>query len=462
MTGAAGVDLESELEAEIAAARHVVPHLGVHIVELESGRQVAAHEPSRPRIPASNQKLLTTAAVLHHLGPGYLFETPFVMRGEVVDGRLRGDLGVAGRGDPNISGRLHEGDGTREFRRWAAALRGRGVRRVEGDLYLSHGFFDDRLLHPDWPRDQLHRWYEAPVEALSFRDNTFLTRVWGARRAGEPAVVDVVPEIPLLNVSNGVMTSSSQRRHFVRIGRPAAKEGVVVTGFFYSEASPIDVPVAVRDPVIYFGTVLRRVLNENGVWFDGELRPVERLPGRWTLLSTHESDLLTTIEVTNKRSQNFYAESLFKLLGAELCGDGSWEGGRRVVEAFAVDHLGWDPETFVVADGSGMSRENRLSPRQLTTLLRRMHEHRWSREFKRSLAYSGEDGGSLHERLDEPPYVGNVAAKTGTLSGVSTLSGYVKARSGTLYAFSILGNGGAVWRGRRVQDDILEALVDHG
>ena len=126
---------------------------------------------------ASNSKLFTTAAALDALGPAYVFETRFLMRGAVDRGVLHGDLGVIGAGDPQISGREYDGDPYGAFRPWAAALRERGIERITGDLYLAHGLFEPMEIHPEWPRDQLTDWYEAPIAALAFSDNCILVRV---------------------------------------------------------------------------------------------------------------------------------------------------------------------------------------------------------------------------------------------------------------------------------------------
>ena len=179
-------------------------------------------------------------------------------------------------------------------------------------------------------------------------------------------------------------------------------------------------------------------------------------------MAEHRTDLLTTVEVILKRSQNFYAESLLKTLGAELCGEGSWEAGLEVLAEY-LDGVGIPRGGYQLADGSGMSRGNRMSPRQLTWLLSYMHRRPLGREFIRSLSYSGEPEMTWERRLAEPPYRGNVVAKTGGLNGVSTLSGYAKSTSGRVYAFSILMNGAAErWRAKRAQDRILRVLIDSG
>lgn len=449
--------LHNALQVQVAQALRVTSALGVHVVDLDTGESVYGYNPDEPRVIASNTKLFTTAAILDALGPGYFFETRFLMHGPVRDGVLRGPLGVVGSGDPQISGRDYGGDSFAAFRGWARALRDKGVERVTGDVYLDHGLYDPPVVHPDWPRDQLTRWYEAPVEALSFSDNCLLVRVWPGR-PGQAAQVELVPDVPVLQLRNTARTIGKGGQNVV-IHRSG--EELFVKGNIRSNSGPVETWVTVPDPVRYFGEGLVAALAEEGIRIDGRLRPVDRLPSLvWERVAIHRSDLLSAIRVTNKRSQNFYAESLAKHLGALRCGQGSWEDGVKAIGEFATG-IGIPRGSFEMADGSGMSRGNRFAPRHLTLLLRHMFFHEAGAEFAQSLPYSGEDLGSWKRRMAQPPYRGNVFAKTGTLEGVSALSGYAKATSGKAYAFSILLNrvGGDA---RAAQDRIIMALVDNG
>jgi D-alanyl-D-alanine carboxypeptidase/D-alanyl-D-alanine-endopeptidase (penicillin-binding protein 4) len=467
MAAAATVAVDGELGGRLApavrAATRLAPATGVHVVDLESGETVFSHAAETPRILASNTKLVTSAAALELLGPGYVFRTPVLARGAVAGGWLRGDLAVVGGGDPNISGRLHDGDPLAVFRLWAAELLRRGIRRVEGDVYLVHGLFEPPRVHPDWPRDQLDRYYEAPVEALSFSDNAVLVRVAPGTAAGRPAQVETVPDLPLFSFDNRAATTSSRRRHRVAIDRIDGSNRLRVAGAVLRRAAPVESWIAVADPLAYFGAAMREALAEEGIAVSGEMRAVAELPaGPWRKVAEHRSDLLTTVEVILKRSQNFYAESLLKLLGAELCGEGSWEAGLEVLAEY-LDGVGIPRGGYELADGSGMSRGNRMSPRQVTWLLSYMRRRPLAREFMLALSHSGEPETAWERRLAEPAYRSNVFAKTGGLNGVSTLSGYVKAGSGRLYAFSILMNGAAErWRAKRAQDAILRVLIDSG
>jgi len=450
--------LELALQAEVGRAQQASAELGVHIVELDSGETVYALNADAPRIIASNSKLFTTAAALDAFGPGYFFETRFVRRGKVRNGVLEGDLGVVGGGDPHISGRDYAGDSYAAFRPWAQDLREHGINRVTGDVYLAHGLFAPPNIHPDWPRDQLTRWYEAPVDALSFSDDCILVRVWPSASGGRPRV-ELVPDVPVLRLENTARTIPGRRGQQVIIARVG--DALVVRGAIWKGSGPVETWVTIPDPVRYFGEGLKAALAEGGVAVDGHLRPVDELPGAvWEGVGVHRSDLLSIIQVTNKRSQNFYAETLAKHLGALRCGHGSWPGGMQAIGEF-LQGIGVPAGSFTMADGSGMSRENRFAARHLTLLLRHMFFHPAGREFAQSLPYSGEDMGSWKRRMAVPPYRGNVLAKTGTLDGVSALSGYAKAVSGKSYAFSILCNrtrGDA----RLAQDRIVMALIDNG
>jgi D-alanyl-D-alanine carboxypeptidase/D-alanyl-D-alanine-endopeptidase (penicillin-binding protein 4) len=453
--------LSAALEREVTAAQRTARSLGVHVVDLADRRPVYGYDEDQPRILASNTKLLTAAAALAELGPDYVFTTRVMVRGRQDGDTLDGDLAVIGSGDPNLSGRFHEGDPYAVFRPWAAALAARGIRRVAGDLVLVNGLFEAPRVHPDWPRDQLTTWYEAPVDALSFSDNCVLVRIRPGRNAGAAAVVETVPSLDYFKFRNTARTGDHGGSLFVT--REDDDDVLVVSGVISRRSGPIDVWVAVHDPEAYFGAALRDALSEEGIEISGATRPVHGLPeGAWEEVARHESDIASTLAVTLKRSQNFYAECLAKLLGRRVEGKGSWPAAVRAMTGLLVG-LGLSPGQFRLADGSGLSRSDQATPRAMTSLLERMYFHSFGRDFVRSLPYSGEDGLAWHRRLADPPYRGNVFAKTGTLNGVSALSGYARGASGRVYAFSILCNQvRSNAAAHAAQDRIVRALIDRG
>jgi len=456
-------DLERALREAASSTERSSGSVSIHVVEMASNETIFELRPDESRIIASNTKLFTTAAALDRLGPGFFFETNVLTRGQLRAGRLDGDLAVVGGGDPNISGRHYEGDSLAVFRAWASSIKDRGIQAVEGDVFLVHGYFEPPRVHPDWPRDQLGKWYEAPVEALSFNDNCVLVRVWPGQGVGAPARVEMVPDLPVFEVRNSARTINSSRQHKVIVDRVNGSNVVSVSGSVFQHAAPVETWVTVPDPLVYFAAALRRAFDEEGLDLQGRVLFSRHLPvAHWEWAAGYRTDLMTTAEVINKRSQNFFAESLLKLMGAELCGEGSWEAGKMVVEEF-LESLEIPAGTYQLADGSGMSRHNRFTARQITSLLRFMYFHPRGRDFLLTLPYSGEPGLKWERRLAEQPYRGNVFAKTGSLLGVSTLSGYIKARSGKIYAFSILCNRTrANWQAQKAQDQIVRAVVNHG
>ncbi|MGE0641456.1 MAG: D-alanyl-D-alanine carboxypeptidase/D-alanyl-D-alanine-endopeptidase [Thermoanaerobaculia bacterium] len=459
----AALSLEDALTREVQAARASARELGVHIVDLSSHAPAFGYAADEPRILASNTKLLTTAAALGILGGQFEFETRVMGRGTITGDRLVGDVAIVGDGDPNISGRFHDGDSYGVFRSWARQLLGEGIRHVSGDLLMVDGIFQPPSVHPDWPRDQLSAWYEAPVEGLSFNDNCVLVRVTPGSRAGLPAHVETVPRLDYFEIRSTATTTGSRARSHLAIGRLADSETIVVSGAIYTGSGPSEEWVAVQNPAAYFAAGVRAAFAEEGVEIDGGTFFVAAALGsEWQLLASHRSGLARTLEVTNKRSQNFYAESLAKYLGYSQRGEGSWSAGVGVVSEF-LDRLGVAPESFHLVDGSGLSRGNVMSPRAMTQLLEKMYFHPLGREFVRSLPYSGEQGLHWQRRLARTPYAGNVFAKTGTIRGVSTLSGYAKAASGRVYAFSILCNQvRSTAAAKAAQDRIVSALIDRG
>lgn len=458
---AAQASLQSTLSAPVEVARRSAGAVGVAVIDVTSGEAVYDFNAGQELIPASNTKLVTTAAALVALGPGYQFVTPLLANGEVVDGVLHGDLAVVGGGDPNLSGRFHSGRPLAVFESWIGRLHELGIERVTGGLYLVDGLFGSTYVHPSWPPEQLDNWYEAPVGALSFNDNCVLVQVRPGAPGG-PVEVELDPGVGALVVENRATTGSSSSGMSLAIGRRPGSDVVEIWGTLPADWPAVERWVTVPDPAAYFGAAFGHALATAGIEIAGARRRLDELPpGDWRRLAELRSDLLTTIEVTNRRSQNFYAESLLKLLGARLCGEGTWEAGVDAV-GHALARLGLDGP-LRQADGSGMSRDNRLAPSDFTTLLTAMADHRYGGEFLRSLPWGGQPETTLEKRFRIAPYRGNIFAKTGYLSGVTALSGYAKARSGRLYAFSILINGASGYaRGRDLADAIVRTLIDAG
>jgi len=417
-------------------------------------------------ILASTTKLFTTAAALDRLGPDYRFRTTLLEDGELLpDGTLAGRLVVRGGGDPAISGRLYENDPWAVFRPWSEAVQARGIRSIRDGLLLDTSFFDDERTHPDWPAAQEQHWWQAPVSALSYNDNVVLVRVTGGLRPGGRASLGFYPAKPFLMSLVGRVSTQKGRRARVGVSRRAGSAKVVASGAVGSRRTWSG-DVTVVDPPLYLASAFTSVLREEGIAVDGlpEVRAeAPPVPEASRVLHVHETPILPTLAVCNKRSHSFFAEQILKTLGAERRGRGTWENGLAEVSEF-VRSLGLDPSRYRLADGSGRSRENVASASAYLDFLQALAT-RWRHfgAFEPTLAVTGDMAGSLRYRMLGPDTRGKVFAKTGNIAGVVTLAGYVEARSGKRYAFVILANGGcSEGRGHAWQDRILTELARRG
>lgn len=435
--------------------------VSLQIVELESGRSVAERNPHLALSPASNMKLFTTAAAIDLLEPSFEVTTGVYTRGEIdASGTLNGDVKVVGRGDPTIGGRFHDGSATAVLQEWAADLKRAGVKNITGDLILEYGYMDTDYIHPTWPLDQLVNWYEAPVSAFSMQEGCVEVRVLPSR-VGQPCVVQLEPPTSYVHVENTCRTG----RGLPFITRHRGSNTVIVRGGVPARSGATEVFVTVENPVHYFAAVTNETFQREGIRIMGNISLVARDPRPdWRLVSKHSTPLSILVYVINKKSQNHYAEQVLKMIGAEERKQGSWAAGNAEVQEWLTTKIGVPANEFHPVDGSGMSRDNRASANAFVSLLRYMWKSPWRQEFVSSLPYTGDPDSKFGNRLRRPPYARQIYAKTGYISGVIGLSGYVHAQSGKVYAFSFLFNRYrvGVFAVYNLQDEMLKEIVRSG
>jgi D-alanyl-D-alanine carboxypeptidase/D-alanyl-D-alanine-endopeptidase (penicillin-binding protein 4) len=436
-------DLAAAIARRIDRANVPAERLGVAI--LTRGARpgiVFLRGHAEPLVPASTAKILTAAAALDLLGPGHMFTTTVTGRGTLgPGGTLDGDLVVHGSGDPNVSGRFHDGDPLAVLRRMAAAVHAAGIRRVTGALVLDDGPFDREWVHPTWDVRDLDRWYGAPVSGLAFNDGCVDLVVRGGAAAGPEAALEARSSAGPWRLENRVRT--------VATGDPAVGalwlgngtlrvQGTIAAGREYAFSHPV------REPLAWFAGAFLLALRDAGVTVEGGGRAAEsaadRLPGRLRL-AQHGSDLPRTLAVMNQRSHNFYASLLFKAAGVAATGSGSWAGGERAIAEMLRRRGLQDEGRTRVVDGSGLSRENRTTAATLARVLVSFDQDLLRGPLlEESLAAPGGDG-TLRRRLTTGDLDRRLRAKTGTLTGVHGLAGYLDGRDGHPgYAFAILVN----------------------
>jgi D-alanyl-D-alanine carboxypeptidase/D-alanyl-D-alanine-endopeptidase (penicillin-binding protein 4) len=443
--------LGDEIAALVAAAAPKDAKVGIAVWSVAQRKAVFAAGARDPLLLASNTKLLTTAAALCRLGADFRFRTSI--------GTVGNEIHVFAGGDPNLGGRFHDDDPTAIFRQWAAKLKAAGVLKA-GRLVLHTGIFDDQHLNPGWKGYDLWWWWSAPFGALSLNDNCVDLRVEPGAE-GEPLKVRLAPDTAYVNVVNQTKTARRPQKPFGFTRQPGSNT-IVLRGESGARGTYW---VAVHDPTLYFGTVLKETLVREGIAVEGPIEEtdasLEQTPG-WRELAFWESGLPATLATCNQPSQNFYAEMLLRTLGWKTRGRGTLENGLAAVREFLRD--GPKLEDVAQADGSGLTRENRASAAALVQLLVYMREHKDAKVFLDSLPSNGAAQGTLRTRMTASDVKGKVRAKTGHISGVSSLSGYAEAAGGDTFVFSILvnGEGGAPAAGAdRLQDRLCELLVRH-
>lgn len=420
----------------------------------------------RPTAPASNMKLLTTAAAVRRLGVDHVFVTSFLAASwPDANGALTGDLVLRGGGDPCLRQDLLRPEGITDPAAFLAhLLADTGLRRVTGQLLLDDTYLDQQWVSPEWEANDLGRAYAAPVGALSLDRNCLQLLVDGNSGTASPRAA-LTLDVLGYRLRNEVRWSEVRGQHLVGALRPdddgqVRVQGAVARGVV---GAPFEVPV--RDATDFAGRRVLGCLGALGIQVDGGLgRVVAPLPGL-VELARFETPLDLAVIITNKESDNSVADHLFKVLGAELDGDGSFAGGGRALACFLAEDVGLDPKGLVAMDGSGLAPSNRVTALMLARTLAAMHSRPGPDRdlFLRSLPVAGLDG-TLNDRLRDPPYRGAVRAKTGYIRGVSSLSGLAWTRSGRVLAFSILiSDFRDTYRNRdmkAIQDDLCRELID--
>lgn len=430
---------------------------GVYAVDLGSGEVLADINGMRLFVPASNRKLVATALAASVYEPGDRLATDLVSPPLSSTGVAEGDVVLVASGDPSWTTVLQGGrSGVAMLQRLAADARSAGLTRIAGDLVIATGrFADPQPLGPGWIWDDLDKSYGARPSVLAVNHNLLGLQL-APSAIGQPvearwAIPIEGPEI--LNLSE---TAPAGAAPTLRLSRGLSGERVILEGRLPAGSANSARGVPLGDPVERWGELLRYYLEEEGVRTDGRVRLVARpeRPERLlaTVLGASVGEMMTEC---NEESDNFLAEALYLLASAKQYGRGSYEGAYQLEERF-WEQLGVEAGEVKPADGSGLSRENFITPHAMTRLLVEFRDLDW---WVDTLPVSGRTG-TLRYRLSEG-LAGRVRAKTGTLTGISALSGYVTTNGGRVIAFSIFANHytASTAAGRRAIDEMVEILA---
>ena len=432
--------------------------VSILVEKLATAETVYARQPKRILIPASNVKIVTAAAALTSLGPAFRFKTR-VLGDKPIDpqGVLKGNIYLEGGADPTLV--------SETMWRLTRDLCNKGLRRVTGRLIYDDRILDRKLEGVGW-RHHFHEYYRAylaPIAGLSLNFNTVAITILPGKRAGARARIIVDPPTRYIRrVVNRVKTvRRGWRRLRIRLPRCGYGDCVTVKGRFRQRGRPRSYWRRISRPGRYAATFFGELLRRHGVRIPKRRAKRGKVPSRARELHVVRSATLASILWSvNKNSSNFTAEQVLKTMGAVKHGKpGTWAKGLKVVRGYLA-RLGIRPGSYKLRNGSGLGRVNFLSPHQIVAVLRDMHRKPRTRpEFLASLALAGLDG-TVRRRFRGTHAAGNARVKTGTIDGVSALSGFVYTRRGTPLVFSILMNKtrGRIKRYRSAQDRIVALL----
>jgi serine-type D-Ala-D-Ala carboxypeptidase/endopeptidase (penicillin-binding protein 4) len=424
----------AKLRERLLAVLHEPPlnrtRVGVEVMQASNGDVLFAHNAATRFNPASNTKMLTTAAAMSYLGADFRYHTALYGPEPDADGVVHGDVVLRGSGDPSLT--------TTDLAVVARALSARGVQRIEGDLYADPRFH----VRGHKPND--------PGEgegALILNRNTYGIRVRPGE-VGRPAIVTVDPKVELFGIENQTTTVQGKRSR-LRIDSYRKDDRLIITvrgRIADNRGEYVDLR-RLADGSLLAASVLRAAFGDFGVELTGRVRSGTVAAN--LMLAEHVSAPLSDVcRISNKPSNNFVAEAIYKTLGGELYGmPGTLAKGTRAVVEYLTS-AGIKPGAYKIVNGSGLTHENRITPADLSSLLRRIYyDLSVAPEFMSSLAVAGIDG-TIRNRFMGTDAVGLVRAKTGTLNGVSALSGYVGEKDDVLI-FSIFVEG---FRHRRTNE----------
>ncbi|GGK70515.1 D-alanyl-D-alanine carboxypeptidase DacC [Sphaerisporangium melleum] len=426
-------DLVQDIDQILSAANLSVARAGVVVKSAATGEQLYAQDAGRVFLPASNTKLLTSAAAVDTLGLDYRFTTSVLASGRRAGSSLKGDLYLKGTGDPTLL--------AADFDALAAKVAASGVKLVTGELVADDTWFDDVRLGTDWAWDDEPYYYAGQISALTASPDTdydagsVIVSVSPGGAAGAPATVTTTPPTNHVKIENRATTGATTD---VLVERAHGTNTVVITG---TVAARYDEWVAVDDPTGYAASLFRKALADHGVRVLGATTRGATPTGAKSVAERASMPLSQLLVPFLKLSNNMHAEILTKAMGRKVSGKGTWSAGLAVTTAFAKAN---GITNVRLRDGSGLSRLDGVTPGELTSYLIALRAKPWFTTWYDALPIAGNadrfTGGTLRSRMAGTPAAGNVHAKTGSLTSVSGLSGYVTSADGEPLVFSILTN----------------------
>ncbi|WP_232697254.1 D-alanyl-D-alanine carboxypeptidase/D-alanyl-D-alanine endopeptidase [Brevibacillus daliensis] len=406
-------------------------YAGISVYNLTQKSWMYRHQADKAFVPASNMKVFTSAAALDQLGPEYRFKTEVYTDGNLNrNGVLKGNLILKGYGDPTLE--------LEDLIKIATEIKAKEITSIEGNILVDESYFDETRLGPGWMWDDEVYGYSAQLSGLSLHQNAIDAIITPSTNAGELASISFLPDSDYLKVQANVTTTEGKDQK-IKVVRELSTNNLTISGSIGKDAKAYTEEVTMEEPALYVGKTFSMLLKEQGVQIssNSQLQKTEWKKGK-PIVTHYSKPMSSIVEELNKESDNYYAEALLKTMGATKKKEGSSQSGLQVVRSYMDEAK--IKERYQQSDGSGLSRFNLITPNQMTELLIHIQSEPFKDVFEKSLPIAGIDG-SLKNRMKGTAAETKLIAKTGSMSGVNTLSGYVTAQNGDKIAFSIMING---------------------
>ena len=427
---------------------------GAMAISLTRGDTLFQHEAGTPLMPASTMKMLTSAAAFERFGPRYQFSTDVLYDGTLgPDGTLTGNLYLRGDGDPSLSGRYMPGGPEAPMNFLADQLVSRGVKRITGQVIGDATAFDDQKIPEGWLTRYLQAGYAARVSGLSLNENL----VWVTVTPGGGAKLE--PATSAIQLVNNVRTVAGSGASLSV--RRQTDGTIIVSGRIGSRSIPRRYEYVVEDPAPFTTGALRAALIAKGVQVDGGIKLGSTPSSAVKIASIQSPTLDRIISAMNRESINHFAELLMRnaARGPQRNKQGTVANGQALLRQFFANKVKSDTMHLEVADGSGLSTLDRVTPRAMTQMLGYAHRAEWGPWFHASLPVAGESE-LLRRRMRGSGAQGNLHAKTGTTNDVIGLGGYVTAMNGEVIAFTFIYNGRDRWTAKSMIDTMGQTLAN--
>ena len=405
-------------------------------------------------IPASTIKILTTSAAIYKLGPSFLIRTRFLSDNPINNGKIKGNVYIKGYGNPLLT--------SNDLKSIAEYLYKLGLRTIEGNIILDDSYFENKLFRKDWI-DEKENNEENAISALSLNNNSFPVLIHSSSKINTKPEITIINNISDVKVINNLKVKKvNKRKEKINITLKEKNDEYIlsITGImrpgrikYYS--------ISIKEPAIYLGKCFKTILQDIGISLKGKVVK-GLLPTKYNEIYVHSIKIDSLIKVINKHSNNFCADHLLKILGAELISvPGTSKNGANAIQNFLKEN-GIDSSHYNIYDGSGLSKKNKLSTYCISQIL---YNNTLNNDvfnvFSNSLSIAGIDG-TLKHRMNELTNPQNVRGKSGTLSNACTLAGYINTNENELLIYAIFINNfkSNQYEIRKIQDKIVSLLSE--